>query len=104
MESATDPAAISERPLRPDLGARPLRLRNLRNLMLRENVDFVFVLGSAKSMRVGVRFGDGTQDAKTFNVGDNVGGGCFVLMHLSDNPEAVGVGWFDLSPAPTESK
>lgn len=60
-------------------------------------------------MRVGVDYMGGEQDSKLFNVGvnmeDDVGdaqesmgvNGCFVLMHLSDNPESVGEGFFDLT-------
>jgi len=116
MENDTVQPVILARP-RQVVPSR--QLRNLRNLLLRENVDFVIVVGGAKTLRVGVEYVGGDADTKTFSVGgnpprvgDGVGGngqgtplskdgadeGCFVLMHLSDNPERVGVGFFDLVP------
>jgi hypothetical protein len=82
-----------------DIGARmrPPRIRNLSGLMLRENVDFVIIVGGAQRVCVDAEFESG-KDTKSFGVGDDVGGGCFVLMHLQDNPEGVGVGFFDLRP------
>ena len=38
-------------------------------------------------------------DSKTFDMGDGVGDGCFVIMHLSDNPANVGENFFyDVRP------
>lgn len=93
-ENDTAQVAISERPPRQDQNERPPRLRNLRNLLLRDNVDFVLCVGGVDTMRVGVKFSDGAKDAKSFRVGDTEG--CFVIMHLRDNPEHAGVGFYDL--------
>lgn len=102
--------------VQPDTLAKPRQavssrqLKNLRNLLLRDNVDFVIVIRGARTLRVGADMGD-EEDSKTFSVGADVGGkgenvgdeGCFVLIHLSDNPEGVGVGFFDLAPTSLDS-
>ena len=104
MENGTAQVDISASPPRPDpseprVGAeqtpRPPRLANLRALLRRENVDFVNVVGNVDSLRVEAKYVGGSQDSKTFGMG---GDGCFVIMHLSDNPEGVGDGFFDLAP------
>lgn len=97
-ENAIAQPVISANSPRQDQNARPPRLRNLRALLLRENVDFALVVGKVDVMRVGVTFIDGGQDNKTFSVGDE--DGCFVIIHLTDNPENAGDGFVDLPPTP----
>lgn len=101
MESGTGQPAISAR---PQQAVSSRQLKNLRNLLLRDNVDFVIVIRGAKSLKVDADMG-GEHDSKTFGMGGGVGAksddvgdeGCFVLMHLSDNPEGVGPGFFDIT-------
>lgn len=100
-----DPPAISASPPRPgqseSAGSHaneggnpsPPRLRNLSRLLLRENVEFVLVVGNAKTVRVSAALASGGSDAKTWDGGD---GGCLVLLRLSDNPEGVGGGFFEV--------
>jgi len=101
--SDTGPAVTSARPPRQDQiesqnESRPPRLRGLSRLLTRENVDFVIVVGGAKSMAVKIDMGDGKTDSKSFRVGDGVGdAGCFVIMRLSDNPASVGDGFYEVA-------
>lgn len=94
--AATGPAATSESPPMPGPSASPgaMRLRNLGALLLRENVEFVLVLGGARSVKVLADMGANGKDSKVLDVGAE---GCLVLVKLSDNPAGVGAGFYDLS-------
>ena len=86
-----------------DLGDNqsPLHLRNLSRLLLRENVEFALVIGGATQLRVTAELHGGQTDAKTFAVGAD---GCFVLLRLSDNPEKVEAGFYEVRTPEEDAK
>jgi len=76
-----------EKPLSPTATPKA-RIQNLSALLARDNVDFIHVV-RADTVTVTAKMGD-IKDSKVYSVGDIETGGCFVLVHLTDNPAGVG--------------
>jgi hypothetical protein len=81
----------------PPTSPTPLRVRTLAPLLTRENVLGILGLSNVQSIKVSVKFRDGSADSKIIALAEN---GSIAMLLLDDNPDSVpGGAFFDIRPA-----